>query len=51
MQEVHTRALRVLDPCWTLIFWMLGSHRRLARLWEKLTLFPYWGSLPHTSHL
>jgi hypothetical protein len=29
-----------LDPCWTRIFWMLGSQRRLARLWEKLTVLP-----------
>jgi hypothetical protein len=40
MQEVHTRARRVLDPWRTLTRWMLGSHRRLLRLWEKLTLLP-----------
>jgi indolepyruvate ferredoxin oxidoreductase alpha subunit len=40
MHEVQTRARRVLEPCLTLIFWMLGSQRRLFRLWEKLTVLP-----------
>jgi hypothetical protein len=49
MHDVHTRIRRELLPCFTLTFWMLGSQRRLERLWEKLTCFPTHGSLPHTS--
>ena len=40
MHEVQTRARRVFEPCLTLILWMLGSQRRLFRLWEKLTDLP-----------
>jgi hypothetical protein len=40
MQEVQTRARRVFEPWRTRTFWMLGSQRRLFRLWEKLTVFP-----------
>lgn len=29
--------------------WMLGSHRLLDRLWEKLTCFPTHGCLPQIS--
>jgi hypothetical protein len=40
MHDVHTLAWRLLDPCLTLTFWMLGSQRRWARLCEKLTERP-----------
>lgn len=51
MQEVHTRARRLLVPCFTRTRWMLGFQRRLERLCEKLTCFPNQGSLPQISHL
>jgi hypothetical protein len=48
-QDVHTRARRVLVPCLTRTRWIFGSQRRLERLWEKLTCFPYHGSFPQIS--
>jgi hypothetical protein len=40
MQEAQTRARRVFEPSGTLTTWMLGSQRRLFRLWEKETVLP-----------
>jgi len=40
MHDVQTRARRVFDPWRILTRWMLGSQRRLLRLWEKLTVLP-----------
>jgi len=51
MQEVHTRALREFEPCFTRIFWMLGRQVFEERLCEKLTCLPVHGSLPQISHL
>jgi hypothetical protein len=51
IQDVHTRALRELDPCLTRIFWMFGRQVFEERLCEKLTCLPVQGSLPQTSHL
>lgn len=49
-QDVQTRARRVLPPCLTRTRWMFGTQRRLDRLCEKLTCFPYHGALPQISH-
>jgi hypothetical protein len=49
MQEVQTRIRFELLPWRTRTRWMLGSQRRLERLWEKLTCFPTQGSLPQIS--
>jgi hypothetical protein len=50
MHDVQTRMRLELLPSRTRTFWMLGSHRRLERLWEKLTCFPNHGSLSQISH-
>jgi hypothetical protein len=49
MHDVHTRIRLELLPCRTRTRWMLGTQRRLDRLWEKLTCLPTHGSLPQTS--
>lgn len=49
MQEVHTRARRVLVPCFTRTRWIFGFQRRLERLCENVTCFPKLGSFPQTS--
>jgi hypothetical protein len=41
----------VLLPCLTRIRWMLGVHRRLDRLCEKVTCFPNHGFFPQTSQM
>ena len=47
---MHTRMRRELLPSLTRMRWMLGSQRRLVRLWEWLTCFPTHGRLPQISH-
>ena len=50
MQEVQTFMRLWVPPIFTRTFCRLGIDRRFVRLFERLTLFPTAGPLPHISH-
>ena len=50
MHRVHAFRNFGLPSTTARTLWMLGSHRRLVRLWACETLLPVIGPLPHISH-